>query len=100
MRIKITFLLLIILMFISPPFIFSEALYLGREIRAFLIITLILLIFLQIRKFRFIDIFIFILIGIFIFLNIFFSEILLNNIFSFFSVILVAFLMFKLQYFP
>jgi hypothetical protein len=96
MRTKITFLLLIILMFISPPFIFSEALYFGREIRAFLIITIILLLFLQIRKFRFIDIFIFILIGIFIFLNIFFSESLLNNIFSFFSIILVAFLLFIL----
>jgi len=95
MRLKITFLLLIILTLISPPFIFAEIIHFGREIRVSLSLILILLLFLQISKFKFIDMFIFILLAIFILLNFIYKNH-QDNFFSFFFTILVVILLFRL----
>jgi hypothetical protein len=95
MRLKITFLLLIILTLISPPFIFAQIIHFGREIRVSLALILILLLFLQISKFKFIDMFIFILLAIFILLNFIYKNH-QDNFFSFFFTILIVILLFRL----
>ena len=47
LKIKLLFWILIILSFISPPFVFAEAIYFGRELRFFLILNILILISLQ-----------------------------------------------------
>ena len=82
LRLKTTFLLLIMLAIMSPPFVFSQIDYFGREIRTFLGIIVLLLLYLEYSKFKSTDIFIFFLLGNIIFLEIIFQRSSINNILS------------------
>ncbi len=96
LRLKTTFLLLIILAIMSPPFVFSQIDYFGREIRTFLGIIVLLLLYLEYSKFKSTDIFIFFLLGNIIFLEIIFQRSSINNILSAYAVIFIAFSLFRL----
>ena len=80
---------------VSPPFAFSQIEFYGREIRAVLGITVLILLYLESSKFKFTDIMFFLLIGTIIFLEIVFQRSSLNNILSAYAVILVAFSLFR-----
>ena len=96
LRLKTTFLLLIILAIMSPPFVFSQLDYFGREIRAFLGIIALLLLYLEYSKFKFTDIFFLFLFVNIIFLEIIFQRSSINNVLSAYAVIFIAFSLFRL----
>jgi len=96
LRLKTTFLLLIILAIMSPPFVFSQIEYFGREIRALLGVIVLLLIYLKSSKFKFKDICILLLLGIIILLEVIFQRSSTNNILSAYAVIFIAFSLFRL----
>ncbi len=94
-KIRSLFWLLIILSLISPPFVFAEAIYFGRELRFFLILNILILISLQNIKLSQTDLLFFVLLISILFVEIIIQRSDLNNIISFYSVILITFLLFK-----
>ena len=98
MRTKLTLFLLIFLALINPPFIFTNLIYVGIELRIGLAITLILILFFSINfsKINFFEIFFY-----FLLLSIFFLEFfILNNelfeIFSYYLIFVFIYLFYKL----
>ena len=94
-RIKIIYFFLFILALISPPFVFSQIEFFGREVRGLLGFLILIFLFLEIRKFKILDIIFFLSISIIIFLEIIFQRSDLNNILSVYFIFLIAFLLFK-----
>ena len=64
------------------PFVFSQIDFVGREIRAFVGITVLLLLFLEKNKFRFSEILVYLILGIIILFEATLQRSLLNNVIS------------------
>lgn len=94
-RIKIISILLIVLALISPPFVFSQIPFFGKEIRGMLGIAIISLLYLENTKFKFSEIIFFILLVIILTLEIFSERSSLNNVLSAYAVIFVAYSIFR-----
>jgi len=95
-RLKITFYLLIILVSISPPSLFSE-IDLGREMRLLFGIIIMILLFFESSKFKIRDFIVFLLLGFIILVEVIFQRSSINNILSSYSVILISFLLFRVS---
>ena len=93
-RIQFTFLLMIFLALLSEPFVFSQIDFVGREIRAFVGITVLLLLFLEKNKFRFSEILVYLILVIIILFEATLQRSPLNNVISGYVVILIAFSLF------
>jgi hypothetical protein len=94
-RIKIISVLLIMLTLISPPFVFSQLQFFGREIRGLIGLAVIILLFFENTKFKASEL---LLLSFLVFVIV--IELLLdrsdyNNILSAYAVIFIAFLLFK-----
>ena len=92
---KFIFYSLIFLSMISPPVIFAEAIYYGREIRSFLAIILIFFMFLTRSKFEIAQLIIFLSLGFILIIEILVQRSDINNIFSFYAILLISFFLFK-----
>ena len=88
---KFIFYSLIFLSMISPPVIFAEAIYYGREIRSFLAIILIFFMFLTRSKFEIAQLIIFLSLGFILIIEILVQRSDINNIFSFYAILLISF---------
>ena len=80
---------------ISPPLIFAEAIYYGRELRSFLTIILIFFLFLNSLKFEIRQLIIFLLLLFILIIEILVQRSDINNILSFYAVLLISFFLFK-----
>ena len=92
---KLTYILFICLSFISAPVIFAEAIFFGRELRIFLASALIFFLFLTFKKFKIADITIFLFLLFLVIIEILILRSDINNIFSFYSVLIISFLLFR-----
>jgi hypothetical protein len=90
-RIKTISVLLIMLALISPPFVFAELKFFGKEIRGLIGLTVIILLYLENTKFTFSELFIFFLLGLIIILELLSKRSDLNNVLSAYAVIFVAY---------
>ena len=93
---RIISLLLILLALFSPPFIFSQIQYFGREIRTVLGLLVLCLILVKTLKFNYRDIYIYLLIFFFISIELIIQRSQINNILSSYAVIIVGFSLFRL----
>ena len=85
---------MIFLALLSEPFVFSQIDFVGREIRAFVGITVLLLLFLEKNKFRFSEILVYLILGIIILFEATLQRSPLNNVISSYVIILIAFSLF------
>ena len=92
---KFIFYSLIFLSMISPPLIFAEAIDYGRELRSFLTIILIFFLFLNSLKFEIGQLIIFLLLLFILIIEILVQRSDVNNILSFYAVLLISFFLFK-----
>ena len=86
---------LILLSMISTPLIFAEAIYYGRELRSILTVILVLFMFLAWTKFEIEELIIFLFLVFVIIIEILVHRSNVNNILSFYSVLLTSFFLFK-----
>lgn len=94
-RIKIISILLILLALISPPFVFSQLPFFGKEIRGIIGIAVLLLLYLENPKLKFSEIIFFILLITILILEILSQRSSLNNALSTYAVIFVAYSMYR-----
>ena len=94
-RIKIISILLILLALISPPFVFSQLPFFGKEIRGMFGIAVLLLLYLENTKLKFSEIIFFILLMTILILEILSQRSSLNNALSTYAVIFVAYSIYR-----
>lgn len=94
-RTKNISILLIALALISPPFVFAELIFFGREMRGLFGIIIILLLYLDNTKFKFSEIIFFILLFSNLILHILIQRSSLNNVLSSYALIFVAYSIFR-----
>ena len=94
-RIKTISILLIFLAIISPPFVFAELKFFGKEIRGLIGLTIIILLYLENTKFKISEIFILFLLGFIVVIEFLSHRSDLNNVLSAYAVIFVAFSIFR-----
>ena len=94
-RIKIISILLILLALISPPFVFSQLPFFGKEMRGMFGIAVLLLLYLENTKLKFSEIIFFILLITFLILEILSQRSSLNNALSTYAVIFVAYSIYR-----
>ena len=80
---------------ISPPVIFAEAIYYGRELRSFLAVGLIFYMFLTRTKFENAQLIIFLSLVFILIIEILAQRSDINNILSFYAILLISFFLFK-----
>ncbi len=94
-RIKIISILLILLALISPPFVFSQLPFFGKEMRGMFGIAVLLLLYLENTKLKFSEIIFFILLITILILEILSQRSSLNNALSTYAVIFVAYSIYR-----
>ena len=96
LRLQLAFFFLISFAILNEPFVFSQLSFIGREIRAFLGILTILLLFLLKTKFKFSELIFYFSIVIIILFEIIFQRSNLNNILSNYIILFIAFSLFRI----
>lgn len=81
---------------ISPPFVFAELKFFGKEIRGLIGLTVIILLFLENTKFKISELLILFLLGFIIVIEFLSQRSDLNNVLSAYAVIFVAFSIFRI----
>ena len=95
-RIKTISVLLIMLAIISPPFVFAELEFFGKEMRGLIGLTVIILLCLENTKLKISELLIFSFLVFVILMEFLSKRSDLNNVLSAYAVIFVAFLIFRI----